>query len=84
MGLDFKKPEAMAASMPQTVVDVEQKNEMAVVEEYSIVDDRKQMTETLVGSQEVDNIASQIEVYNLETIVTFGGEVAEIYQRLPT
>lgn len=77
MGLDFKKPEAMAASMPQTVVDVEQKNEMAVVEEYSIVDDRKQMTETLVGSQEVDNIASQIEVYNLETIVTFGGEVAE-------
>lgn len=77
MGLDFKKPEAMAASMPQTVVDVEQKNEMAVVEEYSIVEDRKQMTETLVGSQEVDNIASQIEVYNLETIVTFGGEVAE-------
>lgn len=77
MGLDFKKPEAMAASMPQTVVDVEQKNEVAVVEEYSIVDDRKQMTETLVGSQEVDNIASQIEVYNLETIVTFGGEVAE-------
>ena len=76
MGLDFKKPEAMAASMPQTVVDVEQKNEMAVVEEYSIVDDRKQMTETLVGSQEVDNIESQIEVYNLETIVTFGGEVA--------
>lgn len=77
MGLDFKKPEAMAASMPQTVVDVEPKNEVAVVEEYSIVDDRKQMTETLVGSQEVDNIASQIEVYNLETIVTFGGEVAE-------
>ena len=77
MGLDFKKPEAMADSMPQTVVDVEQKNEMAVVEEYSIVEDRKQMTETLVGSQEVDNIASQIEVYNLETIVTFGGEVAE-------
>lgn len=77
MGLDFKKPEAMAASTPQTVVDVEQKNEVAVVEEYSIVDDRKQMTETLVGSQEVDDIASQIEVYNLETIVTFGGEVAE-------
>lgn len=77
MGLDFKKPEAMAASMPQTVVDVEPKNEVAVVEEYSIVDDRKQMTETLVGSQEVDDIASQIEVYNLETIVTFGGEVAE-------
>lgn len=77
MGLDFKKPEAMAASTPQTVVDVEPKNEVAVVEEYSIVDDRKQMTETLVGSQEVDDIASQIEVYNLETIVTFGGEVAE-------
>ena len=35
------------------------------------------MNETLTGSQEVDDIVSTIEVNNLETIVSFGAEVAE-------
>ena len=34
------------------------------------------MTKQLTGTKEVDDIASTIEVYNLETIVGFGGEVA--------
>ena len=33
--------------------------------------------QTLAGSQEVDDIVSTIEVNNLETIVSFGAEVAE-------
>ena len=32
------------------------------------------MTQTLVNSPEVDALASQIEVYNLESIVSFGAE----------
>ena len=43
---------------------------------YNIQDDREQMTKALVGTKEVDDIVSTIEVYNLETIVGFGNEVA--------
>lgn len=43
---------------------------------YNIQDDRAQMTKALTGTKEVDDIVSTIEVYNLETIVSFGGEVA--------
>lgn len=43
---------------------------------YNIQDDRAQMTKALTGTKEVDDIVSTIEVYNLETIVGFGGEVA--------
>lgn len=43
---------------------------------YNIQDDREQMTRALTGGKEVDDIASTIEVYNLDTIVSFGGEVA--------
>lgn len=72
MGLDFKKP---ASQTLQTVPET--KNEIEVVEQYDIVADRQEMNETLVNSKEVDDIASTIEVYNLETIVSFGSEVAE-------
>ena len=43
---------------------------------YNIQDDRAQMTQAQSGTKEVDDIVSTIEVYNLETIVGFGGEVA--------
>lgn len=76
MGLDFSKTktQAQAAALANTA-DV--KNEIEVVETYDIVEDRQQMNQTLVGSQEVDAIVSTIEVGNLETIVSFGAEVAE-------
>lgn len=73
MGIDFKK----AAGPPAAAGSPESKNEMEAVEAYDIVADRQQMNAQLVGSQEVDEIVSQIEVYNLETIVSFGAEVAE-------
>lgn len=75
MGLDFTKTATgnptMAGGTP------EPKNEIDVVESYDIVADREQMNSTLVNSPEVDAIVSTIEVNNLETIVTFGAEVAE-------
>ncbi len=72
MGLDFSK----TAVQPQQAVP-ETKHEIEVVEQYDIVADRQQMNDTLTNSAEVDALASTIEVYNLETIVSFGAEAAE-------
>lgn len=72
MGLDFSKAKAVQATAP-----AEAKNEIEVVQQYDIVADREQMNAALTGSQEVDDITSTIEVHNLETIVSFGAEVAE-------
>ena len=47
------------------------------MEQFDIVADRQKMNETYVNSAEVDALASTIEVYNLETIVSFGAEAAE-------
>lgn len=76
MGLDFSK-----ATTPQTTVAPEPKNEIEVVEQYDIVSDRQQMNAELVNSPEVDAIVSTIEINNLETIVSFGAEVAEEISR---
>ena len=54
-----------------------EKKEIEAVQQYDIVADREQMNEALVGSKEVDALTSMIEVNNLETIVSFGAEVAE-------
>lgn len=74
MGLDFSKTSQTSAVAGATP---EPKNEIEVVQEYDIVADREQMNKDLVNSQEVDAIVSTIEVNNLETIVSFGAEVAE-------
>jgi len=47
------------------------------VEKYDIVADRQQMNAELVNSKEVDDIVSTIEVYNMDTIVSFGAKAAE-------
>lgn len=73
MGLDFSK-----TSTQQTDTTVaEPKAEIEVVEQYDIVEDRKQMSDALVNSEEVDALVSQIEINNLDTIVSFGAETAE-------
>ena len=74
MGLDFSKT---ATQTPVVATTVDTKNEIEVVEKYDIVEDRQQMNAALVGSKEVDDLVSTIEVGNLETIVSFGAEVAE-------
>ena len=71
MGLNFNRPDAPTQTAPAAQAELEQ------VKSYDIVVDRKQMSAELVGSKEVDDIVSTIEVNNLETIVSFGAEVAE-------
>ncbi len=51
--------------------------EMQAVQEYDIAADREKMNQQLVNSAEVDALASQIEVYNMESIVSFGASAAE-------
>ena len=43
---------------------------------YDVALQRKEMTQTLVGSKEVDDLVSQIVVDDPQTIVSFGSEVA--------
>lgn len=71
MGLDFSKtPAQSAAPAPEAQTEL-------AVKEYDIVADRQQMNQTLVNSQEVDDLVSTIEIDNMETIVTFGAHAAE-------
>lgn len=73
MGLNFNQTTVPAAAG----MAVQEKNEIEVVEKYDIAADREQMNAQLVNSPQVDELVSTIEVYNLETIVSFGAEVAE-------
>ncbi|MBD5137254.1 MAG: toxic anion resistance protein [Lachnospiraceae bacterium] len=75
MGLDFSK--SAEQQMP-VVADSENETQ---VEQYDIVADRERMNAELVNSAEVDALVSTIEVNNMETIVSFGGEVAEEISR---
>ena len=70
MGLDFTKSTTQAAPAPEESMEL-------AVQEYDIVADRQQMNQTLVNSQEVDDLVSTIEIDNMETIVTFGAHAAE-------
>lgn len=76
MGLDFSRTNTQAA---QSVVEntATTKEEIMVVEQYDIVADREKLNEELVNSAEVDALVSTIEIGNMESIVTFGGAVAE-------
>ena len=75
MALDFRGAPVATMSSLNTVP--EEKNEIAVVESYDIAADREDLNRKLTNSAEVDAIVSKIEVYNMETIVSFGAEAAE-------
>ena len=75
MGLDFSKTNTQA--MQNAATTPETKEEIMVVEQYDIVADREKLNEELVNSAEVDALVSTIEIGNMESIVTFGGAVAE-------
>lgn len=63
--------------MQTMTAEAPENTEIEVVEQYDIVADRQQMNAELVNSPEVDALVSNIEVDNLETIVSFGAEAAE-------
>ncbi len=73
MGLDFSKAGTTVATATAATVE----NEIETVQPYDIAADRAQMNAELVNSREVDAIVSTIEVYNLETIASFGAEAAD-------
>lgn len=75
MALDFRGAPVQTMSSLNTVP--EEKNEISVVESYDIAADREDLNKKLTNSAEVDAIVSKIEVYNMETIVSFGAEAAE-------
>lgn len=72
MGLDFKRPESEPIQLQMQTTPPQEE-----YPQYDIVEDRQKMSLALVNSPEVDALASQIEVYNLETIVSFGSGAAE-------
>lgn len=76
MGLDFSKTNAQTLPAAAPV-----ENEPEVVQQYDIVADRQQMNQQLVNSPEVDALVSTIEIYNLESIVSFGARVADEISR---
>lgn len=59
------------------VVAVQTRNEIEVVKEYDIQAERAKLTKELTNSKEVDALTSQIDVYQMDTIINFGKEVAE-------
>ncbi|MDE5619853.1 MAG: toxic anion resistance protein [Ruminococcus sp.] len=78
MGIDLSraKPQNNDVSATQTAEAVNA-TEIEVVEQYDIVADRKQMNNELVGSPEVDALASEIVIDDLTTIVSFGADAAD-------
>ena len=54
-----------------------QNTQIEEVQQYDITADRQALEAQYVNSEEVDKLASQIEVYNPDTIVSFGAEAAE-------
>lgn len=80
MGLDFSKAQTQQplnqAAEPQAAPAAEESTDLAVVQ-YDITEDRQQMNTELVNSPEVDALVSQIEIDNMDSIVSFGGEAAE-------
>lgn len=76
MAVDFSK--TAEKNMAQTAAGIAPAApELPEVKEYNIAADRQDMTKALVGSKEVDDIVSTIEVNNMESVVTFGASVAE-------
>ena len=76
MGMNFENLSNDNNTDNGVIVQKQQSNAPEVLP-YSIQEDRNQLTQELVNSKEVDDLVSTISVSDPESIVTFGGEVAE-------
>lgn len=72
MGLDFGQPRVQQPAVSEPINEPEA---------YDIVEDRQKMNAELTNSPEVDALCSQIEVFNMESIVSFGAEAADEVSR---
>lgn len=77
MPINFNKGSANNGKVSSNTAAVKEQNEMVVLEKFDIVEEKDRMTAELANSPEVDALVSQIEVDNLDSIVTFGASVAE-------
>ncbi|MDE6835271.1 MAG: toxic anion resistance protein [Ruminococcus sp.] len=79
MGIDLSraKPQTNENTVITPAPVPEVQPEIEVVQQYDIVADRNQMNNQLVGSEEVDRLASQIVLDDLTTIVSFGADAAD-------
>lgn len=79
MGIDLSraKPQTNENTTVTAQPEVVQQPEVEVVQQYDIVADRQEMNNQLVGSEEVDKLASEIVIDDLTTIVSFGADAAD-------
>lgn len=75
MGLDFSKAKQSEASVV-TDTAIEGETLPATTQTFDIAVESEKLRNDLVNSAEVDALVSKIELDNLDSIVTFGGEVA--------
>ena len=76
MGLNLSRPTPSQPQPSQGQAPAAPQEEESY-QQYDISADRQMMTQTLVNSPEVDALASQIEVYTLESSVSFGAGAAD-------
>ncbi len=76
MGIDLSRAKPQDNNDTVTA-EIVKEPEIEVVQQYDIVADRKQMNNQLVGSEEVDRLASEIVIDDLTTIVSFGADAAD-------
>ena len=76
MGLNFNAPAGAKPAAPAAPAAEETE-----IVPFDVMEDQQKLRAQMVNSEEVDRIASTISVYELDTIVSFGGEVAENVSR---
>lgn len=74
MGLDFSKAKTVEAEAVTS--DVTENEALPTVQTFDIAVESAKIKNELADSAEVDALVSKIELDNLDSIVTFGGEVA--------
>ena len=74
MGLDFSKAKTVEAEAATS--DVAENEALPTIQTFDIAVESAKIKNELVDSAEVDALVSKIELDNLDSIVTFGGEVA--------
>ncbi len=74
MGLDFSK--AKTGEAESVTSDVAENEALPTIQTFDIAVESAKIKNELADSAEVDALVSKIELDNLDSIVTFGGEVA--------
>lgn len=79
MGIDFNSKNTLDTenSQPENVGTALVNDEQTEIVPFDITKERVSLQKQFVNSPEVDALASTIEIYNLDSIVTFGSKSAE-------